>query len=87
MLDHREIAIEIYNEIVVCRELLKIRIADKLNYALDLLTVDEALKYIYETDTQVQDIAESLNHNMQLFEEHLDAMLPINEILEQIYTS
>lgn len=77
-LDPMEPAIEILNEVTVLRKLLKIRIEDKLkqNNALLILTPDEAICFVMDTDKGIANIINDLTAANDLLAEHLDYFIP-----------
>lgn len=82
-----EIAIEILNEITVLRKTLKVRMMDKLieNDALSMLSADQALKYILDTQPSIRQLADAIIINNQLLDEHLDYFFPMQIMKILIY--
>ena len=85
-LDQMEPAIDMLNEISFLRKLIKTRVMDKLlcDNALQMLTADEAIRFLLDTDNHIKNMADDLTAANNLLVDHLDHFIDTGLMMAEL---
>jgi len=85
-LDQMEPAIEMLNEISFLRKLIKTQVMDKLmcNDSLQMLTADEAIRFLLDTDNHIKNMADDLTETNNLLIKHLDHFIDTDLMMAEL---
>ena len=85
-LDSMEPAIEMINEIMFLEKLIKTRVMDKLicDNALQMLSADEAIRFLLDTDNHIKNMADDLTAANDLLVDHLDHFIDTDLMMAEL---